>query len=274
MCRLYGFCATEDTKVECTLVHSQNALMAQSESDTEGKSHAHGWGVVTYKEGTPQIVRQAWAAYHGEHFRKAAASVYSDMVIAHVRRATVGAPRLENTHPFTHGKWAFAHNGTIPEFPRIQDDLRQLIAPQYLPEISGETDSEHLFYYLMTLIDQAHDRPVEKAVAQALSDIKKMLKEYDITQKAGLNVLLCDGKTIYGSRSGRSLFYTNRNGIHDCEICGFPHIHHDIDNRYHALVVASEPLTHEVWREVPEHSVWRISDDRRSLEISHPAMQS
>ena len=27
MCRLYGFRANEETKVECTLVHAQNALL-------------------------------------------------------------------------------------------------------------------------------------------------------------------------------------------------------------------------------------------------------
>jgi len=50
MCRLYGFYATEPTKVECTLVHAQNALIAQSLSDLSGYDHAHGWGVATFDE--------------------------------------------------------------------------------------------------------------------------------------------------------------------------------------------------------------------------------
>ena len=48
MCRLYAFRSTEETKVECTLVHAQNALMAQSRRDRSGLSHAHGWGIVAY----------------------------------------------------------------------------------------------------------------------------------------------------------------------------------------------------------------------------------
>lgn len=33
MCRLYGFLANERTKVECSLVHAQNALLHQSRAD-------------------------------------------------------------------------------------------------------------------------------------------------------------------------------------------------------------------------------------------------
>ena len=36
MCRLYGFRANEPTKVECTLVHAQNALIVQSREDLAG----------------------------------------------------------------------------------------------------------------------------------------------------------------------------------------------------------------------------------------------
>ena len=87
MCRLYGFQASEPTKVECTLVHAQNALLVQSEADLTGLSHSHGWGLATFENHAPHIERQAWAAYHGEHFRRAAARIYSKTVVAHVRRA-------------------------------------------------------------------------------------------------------------------------------------------------------------------------------------------
>jgi predicted glutamine amidotransferase len=100
MCRLYGFRATEPTTVECTLVRAQNALIVQSQRDQEGRSNAHGWGVAVYPNGgLPHVERQAWAAYHGEHFREAAVRAHARTVVAHVRRATMGVPALENTHP-------------------------------------------------------------------------------------------------------------------------------------------------------------------------------
>lgn len=114
MCRLYGFRANEPTKVECTLVYAQNALMVQSREDLAGHGHAHGWGVATYEDRRPHVERHAWAACHGEHFRRSAARIFSRQVLAHVRRATVGTPKIENTHPFVDGPWTFIHNGTVP----------------------------------------------------------------------------------------------------------------------------------------------------------------
>ncbi len=110
MCRLYGFRANEPTKVECTLVQAQNALMVQSREDLTGSCNAHGWGVATYGDDRPHVERQAWEAYHGEHFRRAAARIFSRQVLAHMRHATVGMPKIENTHPFVDERCAFIHS--------------------------------------------------------------------------------------------------------------------------------------------------------------------
>ena len=37
----------------------------------------------------------------------------------HVRRATMGELRLENTHPFCLGSYTLGHNGTILRYPRL-----------------------------------------------------------------------------------------------------------------------------------------------------------
>ena len=84
MCRLYAFRANQPTRVECSLVHAQNALMEQSRGDREGLVHGHGWGVADFPDGVPMIEKQTWAAYHGEHFQKKAARVYARTVVAHV----------------------------------------------------------------------------------------------------------------------------------------------------------------------------------------------
>ena len=65
MCRLYGFHANEPTRIECSLIYAQNALMAQSIRDREGLTHGHGWGVAGYPDGVPFVEKQAWAAYDG-----------------------------------------------------------------------------------------------------------------------------------------------------------------------------------------------------------------
>jgi len=264
MCRLYGFYATEPTKVECTLVHAQNALIAQSFSDLSGYDHTHGWGVATFDKDGLDIEREAWAAYHGEHFERAAAKIYSRMVIAHVRRATVGGAAIENTHPFSDGKWVFAHNGTVPGFAAIRPLLLDQMGAKHRNAVKGETDSEHIFHYFLSLIDDGRidvDHDLPGAMERLVSDIARLAETHAPGKRTGLNIILSDGERLVGSRFNRSLYYVDREGVYDCEICGFPHIHHDPDKAYRAIVVASEPITHEGWIEIPNHSIWQINMD-------------
>ncbi|UQN12123.1 class II glutamine amidotransferase [Methylococcus capsulatus] len=263
MCRLYGFRATEPTKVECALVHAQNALMVQSRRDREGLRHGHGWGVATYENRLPHVERQAWAAYHSERFRRAAASVRACTVIAHVRHATVGRPLLENTHPFTHGCWTFAHNGTIPRFSEIMLPMLEAMTSEHRAAIGGSTDSEHIFHLLLSMHEAEPDRPLLDIVRDGARRIMAWCEEFPSHRGLGLNVLLTDGDRFVGTRLGRTLYYVEREGLLDCEICGFPHIDHTPGNPYFAVVVASEPLSHEAWREIPEGSVYEITPDMR-----------
>jgi len=267
MCRLYGFCATESTKVECTLVHAQNALMAQSERDLGGKSHAHGWGIATYTGEMPQVEKKAWAAYHGEHFERAASQVFANLVVAHVRRATVGGPAAENTHPFVADEWVFAHNGTVPGFDALRGRLLEAISPKRRDLILGQTDSEHVFHYLLTLMDKDPNQSLSDLVRRGVSDVSGWARDVDPNAAPGLNVIITDGQRIAGSRLGRSLFKLERDGVYDCEICGFPHIHHDPKRDYRAVVVASEPLTHEVWEEIPHGSVWSMNVREATIQV-------
>lgn len=263
MCRLYGFRATEPTKVECTLVHAQNALMVQSRGDMEGLSHAHGWGVATYENGVPHVERQAWAAYHGEHFRRAAARINSCTVLAHVRRATVGRPGLENTHPFAWENWAFAHNGTLPNFSEVRHRMLDAMAPEHRNAIAGSTDSEHVFHMLLSERERAPRAPLIDVVRTTVEQIIGWCQEIDAEARIGLNVLLTDGHQLVGTRWGRTLHSVQRHAIRDCEICGFPHVQHTPGKPYHALVLASEPISHEQWSEVPERSVYEVTPQMR-----------
>lgn len=263
MCRLYGFQANEPTKVECSLVHAQNALMSQSRGDRAGKAHGHGWGVAEFPDGVPIVEKQTWAAWHGEHFRKHAARVYARTVVAHVRRATVGEPSLENTHPFVHGRWLFAHNGTVPNFVRVRDTLLNAIAPMHRNEIRGTTDSEHVFHYLMTLWEEAPEAPLLETLALGLERVAAWAHEIDPAAPVSLNVIWTDGGRMTGARLGRTLWSLERDHVHDCDICGKTHLHGGPHEDYRAVEVASEPITDEDWREVPEATAFEVSEDMR-----------
>jgi glutamine amidotransferase len=263
MCRLYGFRANEPTRVECSLVHAQNALMAQSRMDQAGLTHGHGWGLAEHPDGVPFVEKQAWAAYHGEQFKKTAARVYARSVIAHVRRATVGPPGIENTHPFVHGVWLFAHNGTVPNFELVRERLLEELDPLHRTEIRGSTDSEHVFRYLMTLWEQAPGRPLMETLRLCLEQVIAWSREIDPEPAISLNVLWADGSHLVGSRLNRTLWYLERDGLVQCEICGRSHVHHDAKQHYRAVEIASEPITGERWLQVPNGTVFAVDPDFR-----------
>lgn len=261
MCRLYGFQATEPTRLECSLVRAQNALMAQSVKDREGLTHGHGWGVAEHADGLPFVEKQAWAAYHGEHFKKTAARLYSRMAIAHVRRATVGPPGLENTHPFVHGVWLFAHNGTVPNFEQVRGALLPELDELHRNEIGGATDSEHVFRYLLTLWQSHPERPLIDILRDGVEQVLAWGEEIDPEANISLNLLWTNGQQFVGSRLNRTLWYLEREGIVRCEICGRSHVHHDPKQPYRAVEVASEPITDEDWRQVPNGTVFVVDPD-------------
>lgn len=261
MCRLYAMHANEPTRVECGLVLAQNALMTQSQGDMQGYAHGHGWGVADYPKGLPIIEKQIWAAFHGEHFSRKAAKVYARTVVAHVRRATVGGTSIENTHPFHHGRWIFAHNGTVPNFDEVRMKMLAQTDPLHRDKILGTTDSEHIFHYLMSLFLRHPERGLLETVQLGLRNVLKWSAEVDPDARVGLNIVLTDGEHVVGSRYNRSLFTLHRNDIFKCSICGKPHVHHDLKTPYRSIEVASEPITEENdWTEVPNKTVFRMSD--------------
>ncbi len=264
MCRLYAMRANEPTRVECGLVAAQNALMEQSRNDIEGMMHGHGWGVADYPDGVPIIEKQTWAAYHGEHFKKAAARIYSRTAVAHVRRASVGPTSLENTHPFVHGRWIFAHNGTVPNFEEIRSPMLEAMDPLHRVEIQGQTDSEHVFRYLLSLFLRHPEAGHFENVRRGIEQIVEWCAAVDATRSVGLNIVLTDGDQLIGTRLNRSLYHLRRDHLHICTVCGRTHVRHEPKASYRAVEIASEPVTFdEAWDEVPNGTVFRATEEFR-----------
>ncbi len=221
MCRHYAFRANEPTKVECTLVRAQNALLAQSRRDRRGKAHPDGWGVAVYHDEHPEIVRRAKAAYEDLHFNATAARLYSKTVVAHVRKATIGGPSLANTHPFVHGPWCFTHNGTVRGFVNLREQLLHETAPRLHQERLGTTDSEQVFLWLLSRMEEAGISAEERCTnvprlvevfAAGILEIDRRCRQAGATERAELNLVLTDGNVLLVSRWHHTLFWTFHDG--------------------------------------------------------------
>jgi glutamine amidotransferase len=279
MCRLYGFRANELTKVECSLVHAQNALLAQSRNDERGREHADGWGVACYGDLSlptnrlPSLVRHQTAAFDDDHFSYTAETIYAETVIAHVRLATVGYVGPLNSHPFTHDDWAFAHNGTLPGFEELQAEMARE-SGRLQDNRLGDTDSEQFFLWMLNRfardgidLEAPNAQAVRASLESLIIEIDQRCRALRAEQAMRLSFVLTNGRQMFASRWNNSLFYLEREGIHDCEICGIPHIRHDESTVYHAVLFASEPITEEHWKAMPEQSL-AVVDDTMELSFS------
>lgn len=148
MCRLFGFRSALESGVHQSLVGAENALGVQSEH------HPDGWGVAYYLADAPHLVKSAQAARNDRIFHRLSGVVSSQCVVAHVRRATQGQQDIFNTHPFQFGQWVFAHNGNLLNFDSIAAKLRDQISPELARYILGNTDSELIFFLLLTKLSE------------------------------------------------------------------------------------------------------------------------
>jgi predicted glutamine amidotransferase len=148
MCRLFGFRSVLTSKVHSSLVSADNALIGQSEV------HPHGWGVAYYLEQTPHVIKSTEKAMDCNIFQRVSGVVSSQTVIAHIRNATQGELSILNSHPFQYGDWTFAHNGNIKDFDKIKSEVIKRIDPELQRYILGSTDSEHVFFFMLSKIKQ------------------------------------------------------------------------------------------------------------------------
>lgn len=262
MCRLYGFHSTAERKVECELIIAQNALIRQSERDQLGEANAHGWGLTAYTNGRPTTRKEPLPAHESEDFRWAAGEMRSSHVIAHIRRATHGVVSEENTHPFTHDRWALAHNGHVDGFEHVRSNMFDRMDGEAEHRIEGQTDSEHIFHFLLSESANRPDDPFIEIMRDGLCDIRTWSREAAPDGEAALNLIISDGRDMWGSRCGRSLWYVKRSDVHVCDACGERHLEIDAGDEYRAVDIASERITEsEEWLEMPDEHLFHVAAD-------------
>jgi predicted glutamine amidotransferase len=204
MCRMLGMTAARPTGVRDLLSDGARCLKALSQE------HADGWGIALFRDQW-QIHRSTACAAVCPEF----ASGEATLAIAHIRKKTVGELALRNTHPFQRGQFVFAHNGTVET-----ETLR--IAPEHAARTVGTTDSEKLFAFVLTAIDEVGD--VERGIRKAAAMLPGL---------GTASFLISDGVRLFAHRLGRSLFVSHREGL---------------------SVIASEPLD-AGWVELAERDV-------------------
>ncbi|MFH1681338.1 MAG: class II glutamine amidotransferase, partial [Candidatus Eisenbacteria bacterium] len=155
MCRLYGFLASQPTRVDCALVRSQQALVRERSLGGRNLDPANGWGAAVFQPDEPVVFRRTIANQESFSFDPKAAAIYTHGLITHVRTGSVGRADLRNTHPFGFQGWVFAHSGTIENFHTLRRELMGELNPEFRRAIQGTTDSEHAFFLFLSYLKRS-----------------------------------------------------------------------------------------------------------------------
>jgi glutamine amidotransferase len=207
-----------------------------------GECHGSGWGIATYN-GRPNIIRSINAAYEDPQFAQYARSS-ATLAMAHVRQASVGAPSIENTHPFAYDRWIFAHNGTLEGFADGKQRLLQETPPDLRNQIGGATDSEHVFYFwlgrLRSIAGGVSSEVSVEQLTASLQETVQLIADWfpaPLGEATRLNFLITNGQLLAATRWKHSLSMLIRNSP---------------SGSAGSVLIASEPATAESWQEVPD----------------------
>lgn len=143
--------------------------------------------------------------------------IRSDVVLVHLRQATVGDYRSENTHPFRMRQWLFAHRGTVHGFSAIQDALLAPMPDFLRRNIRGTTDSEHVFHAFLSFL---HDRDgldgadvddgiVLAALRSTIALVDQLTREVGAPE-ASLGLLVSNGRSLFVVRRGEPIHFVER----------------------------------------------------------------
>ena len=211
--------------------------------------HSDGWGIAFF-ESDGQIAGKA--ARHFVDKESASTSPIAQMlrtypikshnVVAHVRKATVGAVTLENCHPFVRelwGRyWVFAHNGDLKDFsPLLHGSFKPV----------GTTDSELAFCWLLQEMNKSH------AGVPSVDELTHTLRELvpRIAQHGTFNFLLSNGQALWAHASTKLHYVVRQHPfsqvqLKDEDVSVDLSELNSMEDRL--VVVVTEPLTtNEAW---------------------------
>lgn len=209
-------------------------LAAEGAVPGDPPGHADGWGVVV-GPGLAYAGRSAGSAATEPGFVRAAALAQgAPLAVAHIRKASLGALDVANSHPFVADGLAFCHNGTVHG-----------LAPP------GESDSRAYFQRIL-----GHVRTGLTAKEALVAAARSL----DPAAYSSITALLSDGRSLWGVRKvGKR---TQDCGGRECAL-GFYTL--GVVQRGDATVVAQEHALagSEEWTAVPDGGLVEVFPDGR-----------
>jgi glutamine amidotransferase len=217
MARLLGFIGNRPDLGSRALALESASLEVRR---SERVAHEGGlsWGVGFYQGGELLLKRRPIDDRARINFADLTREIRADVLVGHIRTATVGALKTENTHPFRYRQWLFAETGTVPKFEVLGSRLRDSL-PQFLArDVRGDTDAELVFYLFLSFLHDAGSLNREIAPADARSALRSTVALVDRLcaeegeGPAALNMVLASGDYVIALRRSGAMAYSVMQG--------------------------------------------------------------
>ncbi|MET8777711.1 ergothioneine biosynthesis protein EgtC [Nocardia sp. NPDC050713] len=219
MCRHLGYVGPPAAVGEL-LTRGTHSLRTQAWAPKEmrggGTINADGFGVAWWRNGAggaPEVsrYRNPDPIWTDPAVEEVLPQLVSGAVLGSIRSATVGMPvERAACAPFIDGRWAFSHNGAIPEWRRVltavTSDLdvaatragaTRLFETARLLEAEAATDSAALWVLLRDLLRSTESADYAKTPATALRLLVDAVLRHMPT--ARLNLLIGDGEQVWAT---------------------------------------------------------------------------
>lgn len=264
MCRLLAYMGTP-VIIDKLLYQPKNSLIHQSinAKELEEPLNGDGFGIGWYARevnNEPVTFVSVHPAWSNRNLRNLAPKIRTDCLVAHVRAASVGEVSESNCHPFQYKDILMAHNGGVENFSAIKRKIREPLTDELYNWIKGQTDSEHIFAYLLNdlLRNQKVITPdaVVHAFESTFSALKKMMFENGIKDAAYLNMAFTNGSFIVGTRyvtdpKEEPLTLYHSEGSRYVVEDGITHLMAPADNDQAVLVVSEKLSDDKDWTLIP-----------------------
>jgi predicted glutamine amidotransferase len=274
MCRWLAYSGSP-ILLEELLLKPEYSLIDQSLHARLGveTTNGDGFGVGWYgtNADTPAVFRSVEPAWNDRNLREVAAHVESPLFLAHIRASTGTAVQQTNCHPFRYGRWLWAHNGLVRDFPRLKRDLALAVDESLYSSIQGSTDSELLFYLAITL--GLEDDP-PGAVEQMVGLVEEAGRRHGTEHPLQMTIGTTDGKSVWAfryssERRSRSLYFsTDMRTVREM----YPERPRLQEVSDETRIIVSEPIVElaGAWNEVPESSYGVVQEGEDELRPFRP----
>ncbi|HVI97392.1 MAG TPA: class II glutamine amidotransferase [Anaeromyxobacter sp.] len=262
-----------------SLLRCQVHRLKSHVSLADGDAPPDGYGFGYYQAGSVLLGKRPTGAPAPLTLAELVGKVESEALLVHARRATIGKPKDENTHPFRFRQWLFAHDGTISGWDAVRPKLVAALPDFLRRQIAGETDSEHAFMYFMKLLKEENrlddldldERTAGRALAKTVRQIEAWQRDVGEQKPSRLVFVATNGRIMVATRRGGPLYYALYEGIIPCALDGIDASTPESDprvrphRRVKAVCFATRLAAPNGFIEVPEGSAVAVS---RSLQVT------